>query len=122
MKLRTFVKQSLVEILGGVKDANEELSALYDTPGSKGIGAINPMFEGELMRDRVSEVEFDVATTVTNSRSGEGAATIEVVGVKLGKFGGKISADSTAVSRVAFKVPVILPTRPVVEPKGETNE
>ena len=99
MKLREFVRSTLIDILGGISDAQDEIAS-----SGKAIGTINPRFttRGELKRD----IEFDVAITVEESTTDSARGGINVVALDLG---GKIESLQTSsnVSRVRFAVPVI---------------
>jgi hypothetical protein len=110
MKLRDFISETIEEIAFGVHKAKVNCSELI---------AVSP---GNMNGDSVvklSEIEFDVAVTVEESKSGQKSAdgsakaNVSVLGVGIeGAIGGtgstKQDASSSKVSRVAFKVPVYL--------------
>lgn len=103
MELEEFVKESIVQILSGVKKAQE-------CTGELGHSIVNP----HDIRYRVGEypihlVEFDVAIVAVNSDKKGGKAGIGVVGINAG--GGIETTESTStVSRLKFQIPVSYPT------------
>ena len=101
MDLRTFVTTTLVQIVGGVQDAHNQIAELETT------GAVNPVPQSQ-EHGAPQPVEFDVAVTVASSGQLEGGARLQVMGFALG---GKASTDNStqAVSRVRFGVPVAMP-------------
>jgi len=110
MKLRTFIKETLVEIAHGVRDARFE---------AKDYLAVAPnTISGEYVAEK-SYVDFDVAVTVNEKSTTESdgkagvKAEIEVFGSKLGgELGGgrttSKEATNETVSRIVFKVPIYL--------------
>lgn len=102
MELREFVKNSLLDILGGIKDAQAEVQK-HD--GSMGV--VNPKFEGHGLT--VSTIKFDVAVTTASTTSGKASGGINVYAAKVG---GASSTEDTnsAVSRLNFGVPYVAPT------------
>ena len=108
MELREFVSSALIQILGGVQDAQKA--------AAEHGGQVNPAFSGTLgsrglVKGRgnflMQEVEFDVAVTVSE-QSGEkvGGGLRVVFG-----FGAKLEGQesSSQVSRIKFTVPLGLP-------------
>lgn len=110
MKLREFIRETLVEIAHGVQEAKF---------ATKNLIAISP---GAMHGERLSEksyVDFDVAVTVDermeSGKDGKGVvkAEINVFGSKVGgELGGGIGAKKESgtqtVTRVAFKVPLYM--------------
>lgn len=103
MELREFVRTTLIEIMQGVQDAQ-----LYWTSGEN-KGAINPIF-GEISPATTTfqEINFDVAVTATDQKSGGVGGGIKVFSVNLSGEAQKSLSNST-VSRVVFKVPFLPP-------------
>ncbi|WP_404304955.1 hypothetical protein [Neorhodopirellula lusitana] len=109
MELRTFIKETLVQICDGVNDAATEVNvrgAIINPDGTQSDGNstyVNPSFQRT-----VQDVEFDVALTAT-----EGTGTEGGIGVMAGVIGlgskGKSDTSSSSTSRVKFTVPVSLP-------------
>ncbi len=108
MELREFVKGTLVEIVGGVVDAQNE-----ETVKKNGASVV-PVGRGPVEDPiaRYQEVSFDVAVTAR-----EGTATKGGLGIFVGPIGvgtqGQSEAGESSVSRVRFTVPVQLPGQKV---------
>jgi hypothetical protein len=102
MELQAFIKSTLLEIMGGIRDAQK---AWHDETG--GAGAINPAWGGA-KAENIKSVSFDVAVTVGTGSQGEAGGGIKVLGVG---FGAKLNDTSTnsSVSRIQFEVPIIAP-------------
>ena len=109
MDLKEFTKQTLVQIVEGVKEANEFFEGsgaqvmnespakpkqyVYDTHGD----AIN-----------VVEVDFDVAITATESEGANGGAGLRVASII--NFGGGTESkiENQTISRIKFTLPLVL--------------
>lgn len=123
MELKEFVTESLAQIVEGVVDAQKRI-----LPAG---GEVNPSLAGmppSLLKDslmaiprptgprQVLLVDFDVAVTVE-----EGATKKGGIGVVGGVFGlgaqGSLDKNSTALSRIQFRVPLVLPDRPKPGPQ-----
>ena len=117
MQLRDFVTRSLLEISAGVSDA--QAAAPAGTIISPNLLGVDMAGAGFSLQARGTEgfravqfVEFDVA--VTASRDEQGKAGIAVVAALLKLEAGRdTSTAAETVSRVRFKVPVILPELPL---------
>lgn len=117
MELRDFIKESLVQIIQGVSDAQHQIQAATSQ------GAISPRIrndwstldkKGVLYNQDgcpLQTVEFDVAVTAT-----EGTGTKGGIGIAVGFLGlgsqGQSSASRENISRIKFAVPISLPTHP----------
>ena len=112
MDLKVFIEQVLAEIVQGVLDAqqtlgengkyiNPELSTQQGTHEKHGKLV---SIQGQL----IQTVEFDIAVTATEGTGSKGG-----IGVVAGIFAlgsqGQSSAETSAVSRIKFSVPVTLP-------------
>ena len=121
MELKDFVSATLIQIVEGVKNAQE--FALENN------ASINPTRSGSTMTGssisndfrtvntkiyQLQDVEFDVAVTAI-----EGTETKGGVGVAIGMFklgaDGQSNAEKQSVSRIKFKVPVQLPPQEPVD-------
>ena len=104
--LRDFIRQALLDIIGGIQDAQEEVAGTpvrivpgYDDPTKPVIGS----------GARLEPIEFDVALSrLQGDKSSRG------IGVFLATLaGGNISSEEAAISstasRLRFRVPVLLP-------------
>lgn len=102
MDLKEFVKTSLIEILGGVKEAQ---AAVREEDGS-----INPPHYGQPKGLTVpggvelQYVDFDVAVTASEGSELSGGISVVGIGAK-----GSTAELSSSVSRIKFRVPVGLP-------------
>lgn len=115
MELKEFIKTAITDIASAVSELQAELDN----------GAIvNPTLpQGEngkhlLIGDEVRAIEklnFDVAVTVAESMGIEGGAKagISIFGAKVGS---ESSAKTESASRLAFSIPVVLPSSHVKTP------
>jgi hypothetical protein len=109
MELREFVKAALVEVIAGIRDAQETEFGAYIVPRSDGGHkyASNDRFS-ESARLKSTIVDFDIALTTEDSSSVGAGGGIKVLGVGAGVKGDKASRDM-AVSRIQFAIPLLLP-------------
>ena len=131
MDLKTFVSETLTQIVEGVADAKQRLEA-------GGTGArINPVRRDTSNRPHPSEakpVEFDLALTVTQqsaeTSTSRGDAKAGIVSVFQAKVGADLAASSgnqsQEVSRVKFTVMLAQPSeisvdQPIQIPTGNTR-
>jgi hypothetical protein len=101
MNLKEFVSSSITQIIEGVADAIERSK-------NRERAFVNPVDPIEDHTD-ATELSFNVAVTVTDRTEAGGKAGITVVGFKLGG-GVDIAFENQSISRLAFKVPVALPS------------
>jgi len=115
MSLREFVKESLVEIVQGVKEAQEETkeTGALVNPRVLATGTAYTYIRGDGPHGGlvVTQMEFDVALKLAEGTGGK--AAIGVVAGILG-IGGEVKSEETTshVSRLKFSVPVLLPPGP----------
>ena len=84
-------------------------------PGEQAAGAINPR-QPSANRTAPTNVEFDVAVTVTEASDTGGEAKLSVAWLNVG--GGMSSSyQNQAISRIRFVVPVALPSLEMAEHK-----
>ena len=102
MTLEEFVRTTVVDILRGVRAAQEEIEKTTDG------GRINPLGTDRLLR--ASELTCDVA--VTASATGGTTAGVTVLGV----FGAGVKGDArheqVHESRIKFSIPIEFPPMP----------
>ena len=104
MNLDDFIKDSLLQVLKGIKDAQD-----ISNKQGPGTGAINPKWGKDKDYHRyTSEVGFEIAISATKQSDKGGQAGITVVALDI-RGEGKQTAKSSHVSRVSFKVPIALP-------------
>ncbi|QDV42958.1 hypothetical protein Enr13x_28100 [Stieleria neptunia] len=96
MNVREFVKETIVEVMGGMNDANDEL--VKTRRDGRAIGSYG----------KDSKIKFDVAVTVASEKQGEGKTNLSVLGIGAsGKLEAAIS--EACVSRIEFEIPVRFP-------------
>ncbi len=112
MELEEFVRSSLLQIMKGVKAAQEEWGATVS-----GGGVISPSWGGpEDFAKRVQEVKFDIAVTATTKTEDGGSGGIRVVALDLsGKVGR--SSENSSVSHISFSI-AILPATTTIMDRG----
>jgi hypothetical protein len=108
MKLKDFVKETLVEIAEGIDEAKD--------PVGDRVAIAPSILNGQSALEK-SYIEFDIAVTANETihkskgKAGNVSAQIEVLGNRIkGELGGSATGDTQLqnekVSRVQFKVPV----------------
>lgn len=119
MDLQSFVRETLVEILEGVSEAQAHLRARRSHGRS---ATVSPTWSSAASNVTVSEdhrlvhmVDFDVAVTVETSKSTESTKQAEG-GIKyviaVGGSGSTTGEDATSnstITRIKFSVPVAFP-------------
>ena len=112
IELRKFISQALIEIAGGVKDAQEPVAKMH--------GQIAPHDMDDSGHERaasrvrfslnrpVQVVEFDVAVTVTDETGGKAGLGVMGGFVTIGASG-TTKDSSQVVNRIKFTVPMVLP-------------
>lgn len=126
MELSEFVKQSLTQIVSGVKSAQEEIrtqggyanpAVFASSPGNASTTHFGSVEDGQ----NVLLVDFDVAVTVTDTIEGGVGGKLSVASFFKVEAGGKGSTASEATSRIQFKVPLALPVDPVTKKKLDAD-
>jgi hypothetical protein len=111
MELRDFVKEALVQIIEGVRDAQDVIKK----PGGK-INPIQQYFGEEkhsnTIRDEggqvIHMVEFDVAITVKEDAAAKGGVGLVVGPIAIGTRA-DASEQNTSTNRIKFPVPITYP-------------
>jgi len=112
IELRKFISQALVEIAGGVLDAQAPVAAMHgqvaphdiDSSGHERMKGVH-LFS---LNRHVQIIEFDVAVTVIDEAGGRGGIGVLAGIVNIGASGtGKDSAQ--VMNRIQFTVPMVLP-------------
>ena len=100
--LQDFVKETLVQIANGVKEASEGVL--------EAGGAVNPVDSGNMpsIEEHGTSVQFDVALATSEEKSKSGKFGVVVFDIGM-KVKGKAKTDTTSTNRVAFSVPLLLP-------------
>ena len=115
MELREFVRETLVQIVRGVQEAQNSLEDTNAEISPTGLRFTRP--EGTPVvykegRGIVQHVDFDVAVTTSEGTSGRGGLGVFItdtlgVGAQL-----KRETETSAVNRIKFLVPVLFPSEP----------
>ena len=117
MELQEFVAETLSQIIHGVKSAQQtssEVGAMIN-PAIPNIqfmkkSHISTEAKADGIGNMVLFVEFDTAVTVTEGDGVNAKAGINVFGSNIG-IGIGTKDESSTVSRIKFKVPVVLPSQ-----------
>jgi hypothetical protein len=107
MELKEFIKQSLIDICGGISEAREATGCVQGD-GCK-LYVISPDYLGE----HNNKIRFDIAVSVSERTSAKGSADmgvggsslLQVVGLKAG-VGGEVEKGSASDSsnRISFEI------------------
>lgn len=99
MDLKTFVENTTMEILSGIKSAQEKIHNESD-------GVLVPEYALNPDRGsgRLQTIDFDVAVTTADEKDISGGLKVWGLGAE-----GKIAENSSTISRIKFKVPVAFP-------------
>lgn len=104
MDLKTFVADTLVQIVEGVEEAREKI----DQGSTNAV--VNPVVSHAFHNDP-ENVTFDVAVTVADEASKGGKAGIKVFSAEIG--GGVDSKVSNqAATHIKFNIPLAVPSTP----------
>jgi len=126
MELSEFVKQSLTQIVGGVKASQDDIrsqggfvnpAVFASSPGNEGATHFGSVGDGQ----NVLLVDFDVAVTITDTIEGGVGGKLSVASFFKVEAGGKGSTASEAISRIRFKVPLALPVDPITKQKLDAD-
>lgn len=115
MELKEFVKETIVQVVEGIDEANVALWEKTAFVASANLQT-NKTFQSTVDKDGrqhyVTDVEFDVAINVQNTETKEGRGKVEILTVL--NVGGKGSCENTSssTSRIRFSLPLALPTEP----------
>lgn len=102
MQLDEFVKTTIMQVVKGVKDAQEEAAELG--------AVVNPRPKEGWGDRRETSVSFDVALTVSDTSAGEVGGKLTVASML--SFGGKTTETDLRqeTSRIQFEVTLALPS------------
>jgi hypothetical protein len=109
MNLNEFITEVLIEIVSGIRSAQEQKGGAFIVPSSDGGHEY-------AKHDRVSSsarlkstiVDFDIALTVEDSSRSGGSGGLRVAGIGA-NLQGESSSKDTTVSRIRFAIPILLP-------------
>ena len=119
MDLKTFIKETLVQIAEGVQTAGGEMRKKggFVNPRNVSIDLAdgNPVYQyledlqdGADFRRPVEVVDFDIAIAASEGTESKGGIGIMVGTIGLGSQG-KSDAERSTQSRVKFRIPIVLP-------------
>ena len=114
MELKEFVKDTLVQIVTGVKEAQDvvkETNAEISPTGLRWQGGEQTPIIFKEGRGIVQIVEFDIALTATKGKSAQGGVKVFGGVINLGAKG-KAEEAKAAANRIKFTVPILLPSKP----------
>jgi len=104
MELRTFVKTALIDIINGLKDAqNECVDAVIVPKQHTGLAYVSAKISP------LQVIEFEVSVIAEESKGTEGKLGVVNSLINAG-VAGKSEKGTTSASILKFSVPVFLPT------------
>ncbi len=116
MELKDFIKKTLLDIAGAIKETNEnnDTNIIVNPKEVSGSAkesqqAYSSDEHGETVDVRpIQKIRFDIAVTTGGSVQGEAGTGINVAGIKLGGSG-KATDKHENVSHIQFEIPIALP-------------
>ena len=124
MDLKEFVSETLVSIVGGIKDAQEKTKELGASVNPGGLmrksEAVSDNSTWDNRNNNFSQpVAFDIAITAEDSAKG-GARVKVLSGILGGDIGGEKGSKNVLASRIQFAVPVLFPSEDIDDPAART--
>lgn len=112
IELRDFISNTLTQLIDGIVSAQEYATGkgAIINPQNKFPSDFSKMSRLEKSLQLVHIVEFDVAVTVAEDKQLKGGIGIVVPELSLG-YQASIDNQKSAISRVQFSIPIILPTQ-----------
>ena len=104
MELDAFIKETLVQISNGIKDANDQLAPSRKKEDGTDLPKLFSLSPGK-KQDLGSGVHLDIAITTQTVDEGKGGAKVRLA-VFEADLGGKLKSSEQAVSRIQFTVNV----------------
>ena len=114
MELREFIKETLLQLMQGVKDAQDETKDLdaVINPETVSIGGDRVYTAINNTNRMVQYVSFEIGLTSTTDDSIKKGIGVNLGGV-LNTGGGKDHKDSnSSATKISFEIPVVLPSIP----------
>ena len=112
MDLKEFTRETLVQIVQGVKEANEILEQQNAVVPSRTIKTNDNVFVDEYGEGSAIEVVFDVAVTAIETDGTKGGGGIRVAQLLFGGIEASNHTENQSISRVKFTIPLVLENRP----------
>lgn len=112
MELRDFISSTLTQLIDGISNAQEyaQSKGAKINPVDKFSSNFDKMSRTEGKLELVHIIDFDVAVTVSENKQLQGGIGIVVPELSIG-YQSSINNQKSAVSRIQFSIPVILPTQ-----------
>jgi hypothetical protein len=120
VELNEFVKETLSQIVKGVKESQDEIrgqggyanpAVFASAPGKESAMHFGSVSDGQ----NVLLVDFDVAITVSDSQEGGVGGKLSVASIFKLEASSKGTTASESTSRIRFKIPLALPVDPVTK-------
>ena len=109
MDLKEFTKETLLQIVQGVNEANSELEQQNAYIPNRTVKTETRVFvDNERYQADVIEVDFDVAVTATESEGTRGGGGIKVAQIIHGGIEASSNSENQSISRVKYKIPLVL--------------
>ena len=96
MDLKTFVSESLKQIVEGVEEAQDRCANAI----------VSPSWASVSREKTLQQIDFDIAVTIEKEKGTKGGIAVLGGAINLGTQGQSTASD-TIVSRIKFNVPVI---------------
>lgn len=104
MKLDDYVKETLLGIVRAVVAAQEDPSV------GQYVGRANSQpNDQDDSRNSITQVSFDLATTVEESGTTAGGGSVRVIPFFKAEMSGNSSENQSTVSRISFAIPIGIP-------------
>ncbi len=114
MELKDFVKESLIQVVTGIEEAQAEVRDCggFVNPAHRvDVKSSNESHFGVVGRGQnVFLIDFDVAVTVVEGAGTDAKAKLNVASLLELSAGGKSNQSSSATNKISFKIPLALPT------------
>ncbi|OZY84390.1 hypothetical protein CBP51_14360 [Cellvibrio mixtus] len=112
MELQEFVSETLLQIISGVKNAQEKTNSFGGSVNPRITGSSEYAAQHGFLRTvgggPAQIVQFDVALTVTEGTGTKGGIGVFAGAINLGSSG-QSANENKSISRVKFSVPITLP-------------
>jgi len=110
MDLKEFTKETLVQIVQGVNEANEQLADnnAYITRGIQKSTTGDSYIDRSGHYTHAVNVDFDVAVTATEIDGTKGGGGIKVAQILHGGIETSKSTENQSISRIKYSIPLVL--------------
>ena len=110
MDLKEFTKETLVQIVKGVNEANVELKGqnAYVTFRIEKSSTGKSFVDCDNMYIKAIDVDFDVAVTTAETDEATGGGGIQIAQLFLGGVKVSKSSENQSISRIKYSIPLVL--------------